>query len=180
MLGTILVRDGPHFRLAARIVETEAYLPHVDAASHAYRGRTQRNRSMFLQRGHAYVYFIYGTYYCLNVTSEEKGIGAAVLIRSAEPLEGLAAMQRRRGTTRPTDLLRGPGRLAEAFRLERRHDGLDLCSPRDELWLAAGTPLRAAGIGESVRIGVTLEAERVLRFFIRGNPFVSGPRALGS
>jgi DNA-3-methyladenine glycosylase len=178
LLGKALVRDESRGRIAARIVETEAYLPKIDAASHAYRGRTKRNRSMFLRRGYAYVYFIYGTWHCLNVTSEADGTGAAVLVRAAEPLEGIARMRRRRKARKLTDLARGPGRLAAAFGLDRRHDGLDLCSPRSELWLAAGAP--PAAIGESVRIGLSSDAHRVLRFFERESPFVSGPRRLNA
>jgi DNA-3-methyladenine glycosylase len=177
LLGAILVRDDGRERLAARIVETEAYLPEVDSASHAFGGPTARNRSMYLQRGHAYIYFIYGAYYCLNVASEDRGVGAAVLLRAAEPLEGLATMRRRRGATRPIDLTRGPGRLAQAFGLTRRQDGLDLCSPRSPLWLAAGTA--PAEVGASVRIGLSRDVHRVLRFFERDSAFVSGPRALG-
>jgi DNA-3-methyladenine glycosylase len=186
LIGTILVRDEPEARLSARIVETEAYVP-GDAASHAFRGETPRNRAMFLKRGHAYVYLIYGTAHCLNVTSERPGIGAAVLIRAAEPLTGLEIMQRRRNTTNPRDLCRGPGRLAQAFALDRTHDKLDLCERGATLWLAAnervtrssaaGVPLRAH-IGESTRIGITKEASRVLRFFERNSRFASGPRAL--
>jgi len=175
LLGTVLVRDTPQGRIAGRVVETEAYLPNgVDPASHAYRGETQRNRSMYLRRGHAYVYFIYGTWFCLNVTSESVGTGAAVLLRAVEPLDGIALMARRRGTTRAADLARGPGRLAAAFGLDRRHDGLDLCASGSELWLAAGT--RPASIGASVRIGISLAADRELRFFVPGSAFVSGPR----
>ena len=96
LLGKILVRETARGRLAARIAETEAYLPRVDPASHAFRGETARNRTMFLRRGHAYVYLIYGTSHCLNVTSERAGVGAAVLIRAAEALEGIAEMTRRR------------------------------------------------------------------------------------
>jgi len=177
LLGTVLVRSEPRGQTAARIVETEAYLPGIDAASHAYRGPTQRNRSMYLRRGHAYLYFIYGTWFCVNVSSEAEGVGAAVLLRAAEPLEGIARMRRRRETERLTDLARGPGRLAEAFGLGRAQDGLDLCSPRSELWLAVGAPVPNAG--ESVRVGLTRDAERVLRFFERDSPFVSGPRRLG-
>jgi len=172
------VRDEKSGRTAARIVETEAYLPEGDAASHAYRGPTPRNRSMYLRRGHAYVYLIYGTWYCLNVTSEREGTGAAVLLRAAEPLEGIARMRRRRKGVRIGDLARGPGRLAAAFGLDRRHDGLDLCSPRSELWLAAGSP--PAAVGESIRIGLSQDAHRVLRFFERDSAFVSGPRHLNA
>lgn len=176
LLGAVLVRDTPRGRIAGRIVETEAYLPGGDPASHAYRGETQRNRSMYLRRGHAYVYFIYGTWFCLNVTSEAPGIGAAILLRAVEPLDGIALMERRRGTARATDLARGPGRLAAAFGLDRRHDGLDLCAAGSELWLAAGSP--PDSIEESVRIGVSLAADRVLRFFEPESPFVSGTRRL--
>ena len=178
LLGTILVRDEPRGRTVARIVETEAYLPEVDAASHAYRGPSKRNRSMFLRRGHAYVYFIYGTWHCLNVTSEAEGTGAAVLLRAAEPLEGIARMRRRRKTAKLADLARGPGRLAAAFGLDRRHDGLDLCASGSELWLAAGAPPPA--LGESIRIGLSSDAHRVLRFFERGSAFVSGARHLNA
>lgn len=174
LIGAILVRDEPSGdRLAARIVETEAYLPD-DAASHAFRGPTRRNGAMFLERGHAYVYLIYGLSHCLNVSSERAGTGAAVLLRAAEPLAGLGLMERRRGTGVPLDLTRGPGRLAQAFGLDRTHDGLDLCAPESPLWLAAGRP--AAEVGESTRIGITREADRVLRFFERGSPFVSGTK----
>ncbi|HXF33328.1 MAG TPA: DNA-3-methyladenine glycosylase, partial [Candidatus Acidoferrales bacterium] len=109
LLGTVVVHDLPEGRVAGRIVESEAYLPLVDPASHAYRGPTLRNRSMFLIRGFAYVYLIYGVQYCLNVTSEGKGIGAAVLIRALEPVEGIEIMRRRRRVERERDLTRGPG-----------------------------------------------------------------------
>ncbi len=178
LLGTVLVRDDPREgRLAARIVETEAYVP-GDAASHAYRGETARNGAMFLRRGHAYVYLIYGTWHCLNVSSERPGTGAAVLVRAAEPLLGIACMERRRGTSVRADLLRGPGRLAQAFALDRSHDRLDLCAPGADLWLAARTGDVAPA--ESVRIGLTRDADRVLRFFVRGSPFVSGTKKLNS
>jgi DNA-3-methyladenine glycosylase len=176
LIGSILVRDDAlDGRIAARIVETEAYLPD-DAASHAFRGATQRNGAMFLERGHAYVYLIYGISHCFNVSSERAGTGAAVLVRAAEPLLGLEVMQRRRATTVQADLARGPGRLAQAFGLDRSHDRLDLCAPASPLWLAAGPPPPV--LGESVRIGLTREAHRVLRFFEAGSAFVSGPKKL--
>jgi len=112
----------------------------------------------------------------LNVSSEGAGTGAGILLRAIEPMEGIESMQRRRGTTRLVDLARGPGRLAAALRIGRRLDGLDLCGS-GELWL--GTAVRAVGpIGVSVRIGITKDAERQLRFYERGNPFVSGPKRL--
>jgi DNA-3-methyladenine glycosylase len=160
---------------SGRIVETEAYVV-GDAAGHAYRGVTPRNRSLFLQPGHAYVYLAYGTSYMLNVSSELPGIGAGVLIRALEPLEGVPLMRLNRGIERLGDLLRGPGRLAAALRIDRSLDGLDLCR-KGPLWLGRGdhTP---GEIGESTRIGISRDASRLLRFYLRASPFVSGPRSL--
>jgi DNA-3-methyladenine glycosylase len=175
LIGKFLVHDLAEGRVAGRIVETEAYVV-GDAAGHAFRGETPRNRSLFLERGHAYVYFIYGSCYCLNVSGESPGVGAGVLLRALEPLVGIALMERHRGTPRLRDLARGPGRLAQAMRVDRREDGVDLCG-RGALWLgqASAPDVR---IGESVRIGLTREAHRTLRFYARGSPFVSGPKRL--
>ena len=161
--------------LSGRIVETEAY-PVGDAASHAYRGETPRNRVMFGSRGHAYVYLAYGVSWMLNVSSEAVGVGAGILIRALEPLEGIAIMQRNRGVETIRDLARGPGRLATAFDIDKRLDGVDLCR-EGALWLARG-PRSASEIGTSTRIGLTKEAARLRRFYVRGSPFVSGPKAL--
>src|ERR1700741_5004300 len=117
LVGKILVHDHPHGRLSGRIVETEAYVV-GDAAGHAFRGETSRNRSLFLERGHAYVYFIYGCWHALNVSAETTGTGAGVLLRAREPLEGVALMQAWRGTERLADLARGPGRLATALDID--------------------------------------------------------------
>jgi DNA-3-methyladenine glycosylase len=175
LIGKTLVRDAPEGRTSGRIVEVEAYVP-GDASGHAYIGETDRNRSLFLRRGHAYVYFIYGMHFCVNVSGEVPGIGAGVLLRALEPIEGVAIMQARRRLSRLTDLARGPGRLAEAMKIDRRLDGIDLCS-RSPLWLAAG--VRAPGpVATSVRIGISKEATRLLRFYEAGNPHVSGPLAL--
>ncbi|MBC5803646.1 MAG: DNA-3-methyladenine glycosylase, partial [Candidatus Eremiobacteraeota bacterium] len=174
LLGTLLVADGAGGRAVVRIVETEAYVP-GDAASHAFRGETARNRSMFLRRGHAYVYVIYGRSYCLNVSSETPGVGAAVLLRAAEPLAGVELMEARRACHDGRLLCSGPGRLARALGVTRWHDALDLCA-RGPLWLAAGRPPEA--IGTSVRIGLTREAARPLRFFDAASLVLSGPRRL--
>lgn len=174
LLGRRVVRELPAGRLSGRIVETEAY-PVGDAAGHAFRGETRRNHSLFLQRGHAYVSFVYGSSFLLNVSSESSGIGAGVLLRALEPLEGVEQMQRLRGTARVRDLARGPGRLAEALAVDLGQDGLDLCAP-GPLWLAEGEAVRS--VGRSVRIGITRDADRVLRFYERGNPHVSGPKRL--
>jgi len=161
--------------VAGRIVETEAYVP-GDAASHAYRGETARNRSMFLRPGHAYVYFIYGTAFCLNVSSEPAGVGAAVLIRALEPSRGLATMATRRRGAPIRDLCRGPGRLTAAFGIDRSSDGLDLLE-HGPLRLVARTG-RPPGVGTSVRIGLSREADRPLRFYERGSRCLSGPARL--
>ena len=126
LIGKILVREMAEGIASGRIVETEAYVV-GDAAGHAYRGMTPRNRSLFLERGHAYVYLAYGSAYMLNVSSEMAGIGAGVLIRALEPRDGIPIMQRNRQIERLRDLARGPGRLTAALRVDRRLDGLDLC-----------------------------------------------------
>jgi len=177
LIGKILVRELPEGVVSGRVVETEAYVV-GDAAGHAYRGMTRRNRSLFFERGHAYVYLAYGTSYMLNVSSETPGIGAGILIRALEPLEGIPTMRRNRGIERLRDLARGPGRLAAALRVDRRLDGLDLC--RDgPLWLGRDDH-ELGEIGQSTRIGIARDADRLLRFYLSGSPFVSGPRSLNS
>jgi DNA-3-methyladenine glycosylase len=172
LIGKTIVRMAGRSRISGRIVETEAYPP-GDRSGHAYRGRTARNQSLFLGRGFAYVYFIYGTSYMLNVTSEEPGVGAGVLLRAIEPLEGINVMKRHRDTDNLIDLARGPGRLAAALQIDQRLDGVDLCAD-GPLWL--GTAVREnANTSTAVRIGITREVGRLLRFFEMGNPFVSGP-----
>jgi DNA-3-methyladenine glycosylase len=172
LIGKTLVRQAGRNRISGRIVETEAYPP-GDASGHAYRGRTARNQSLFLDRGFAYVYFIYGTSYMLNVTAEEPAVGAGVLLRAIEPLEGINLMKRFRKTDKLRDLARGPGRLAAALQIDQRLDGVDLCDS-GPLWL--GTAVRQTTyIGTTVRIGITREVHRPLRFFEVGSPFVSGP-----
>lgn len=175
LVGAVLVHDTPAGRLAVRIVETEGY-PVGDPACHAYRGLTARNRSLFLEHGHAYVYLIYGVWYCANVSSEADGVGAGVLLRAAEPVEGAALLARNRPGVPTADILRGPGRLAAAMAIDRRCDGVDLCAP-GPLWLGS-IDRPPAVIGSSTRIGLTRAADRPWRFYERGNSFVSGPRRL--
>jgi DNA-3-methyladenine glycosylase len=175
LIGKVVVHDLAAGRISGRIVETEAYPP-GDPAGHHFRGPTPRIRSMYLAPGHAYIFFNYGAHFMLNVVSEPAGTAAAILIRALEPLDGVALMQQNRKTTSVLDLTRGPGRLAAAFRIGRGHDGLDLCAP-GALWL--GVTKHPTGlIGKSVRIGITRAADRLLRFYERGNPFVSGPKRL--
>jgi len=175
LIGKMLVRVLSEGVAAGRIVETEAY-GIGDLAGHAYRGITLRNRALFLEHGHAYVYLAYGSSFMLNVSSETSGVGAGVLIRAIEPTDGITIMERNRGTERMRDLARGPGRLSAALEIDRRLDGIDLCQA-GPLWL--GSDGRASGeIGQSKRIGITRAADSLLRFYVRGNRFVSGPQAL--
>src|SRR5215468_1506206 len=175
LIGKVVVHELPAGRVSGRIVETEAYPP-GDPAGHHFRGPTPRIRSMYLAPGHVYVFFNYGAHFMLNVVSERPETAAAILIRALEPLEGIEIMQRHRKTTELLDLTRGPGRLAQALQIDRRHDGVDLCAA-GELWLGAIEHL-AGRIGKSVRIGISRAADKQLRFFERGNPFVSGPKRL--
>ncbi len=175
LIGKVVVHDTDDGRLGGRIVETEAY-PVGDSAGHAFRGQTRRNASLFLGHGHAYVYFTYGSSFMLNVTSEAVGVGAGVLLRALEPLEGIDRMQHLRGGAGLLDLARGPGRLAQAMQIDFRQDGLDLCAA-GPLWLAASRR-KTGAIGKSVRIGLTRNLDRKLRFYERGNPYVSGPKRL--
>jgi DNA-3-methyladenine glycosylase len=186
LIGKILVRHLPLGTLMGRIIETEAYPPR-DPAAHHFRGPTPRTRSMYLSRGHAYVYFSYGNHFMLNVSSEPLGIGGGILIRALEPLQGLDHMERHRETSRLLDLTRGPGRLASALQIDRTLDGVDLCAD-GPLWL--GVLVRPPGprsknsprktIGVSPRIGITRAADHLLRFYERDSPFVSGPVRLRS
>jgi DNA-3-methyladenine glycosylase len=175
LIGKTLIHDLPRVRLSGRIVETEAY-PIGDKAAHAYGGLTPSRRSLFLPHGHAYVYFTYGSCFMMNVSSEVAGTGAGVLVRALEPLEGVGFMERRRKTARLLDLTRGPGRLAQAFDIDRRYDGVNLCV-RGKLWL--GDAVRSTGpVGVTIRIGITRDVDQLYRFYERGNPFVSGPKRL--
>lgn len=181
LLGKVLVRQDKNEFLTGRIVETEAYLGKDDPASHSAAGNTARTAVLFGPPGHAYVYFIYGNYYCLNVSCERDGKAGGVLFRALEPLFGSEQMAQKRkvalATTR--DLLKltsGPGRLAQAFGITRARDnGCDLTSDTSGLWIARDN-FRAGKVGISARIGITKAVDDPLRFFLSGNPFVSGPK----
>jgi DNA-3-methyladenine glycosylase len=177
LIGKMLVHDSPQGRLSGRIVETEAY-PVGDAAGHAFTGRSAANNSLFLNRGTAYVRLTYGSCWLFNVASEAHGVGAGVLIRAVEPVEGVALMERYRGLSGLRELARGPGRLAAAFGIDKSFDGLDLCASTHALWLGTWQRSYAGIIGTSIRIGITRDAHRRLRFYERGNSFVSGPSRL--
>lgn len=176
LLGRVLVRETDEGLAAGRIVETEAYLPN-DPACHAYSGKSPRNATLFGPPHRAYVYQIYGTSFCFNVSSEVDGEGAGVLVRALEPIEGLDLMRKRREAEGVRDLCRGPGRLCSALAIDRSFDGIDLFV-HPTLWLAdaAGKRVRAQ---RSRRIGITRAQELRLRFYEAGSPFVSGPARLG-
>lgn len=185
LIGQVLVREAPEGTVAGRIVEAEAYCGPEDLACHARRGlRTPRNEVMYGPAGHAYVYFIYGMYYCLNVVAARPGVPHAVLVRAVEPLDGIELMARRRGVSLPPAgrelrrLASGPGRLTVAFGIDLRDNGRDLCRP--PLYLAAGERLPAPEevvAGRRVNVEYAGEwAARPWRFMWKANPYVSkGP-----
>ncbi|HID21516.1 MAG TPA: DNA-3-methyladenine glycosylase [Planctomycetaceae bacterium] len=171
LLGALLVRDVGSEILLGRIVETEAYLAAGDTANHAHRGRTQRNRSMFGPAGHAYVYAIHNCC-CLNVVTERAGVPSAVLIRAVEPVGGIEHMRARRGGVPDLQIARGPGRLCQAFDIDRRLDGWDL-TDGCRLWISAGTRPAESRIVHARRVGVTSAGNLELRFYVAGSPWVS-------
>jgi DNA-3-methyladenine glycosylase len=183
LLGRVLVRQSNDLLLTARIVEVEAYLGQNDPAAHAAAGYTQRNSVLFGSPGYAYVYFIYGNHYCLNVSCERAGKAGCVLFRALEPLTGLEQMAQARGVAirGPRDLPRltgGPGRLAEAFGITRlRDNGCDLTSPNSTLWIGRDG-FRPSGIRMTPRIGITKAADAPLRYILAGSAFVSGRKTL--
>lgn len=174
LIGVSLVRRIGGQTMSARIVETEAYTVD-DPASHGYNGLTKRNAVLFDERGRAYIYRIYGAWWCLNVSAGRRGEGGGVLIRAAEPLAGMSLMQRRRPNVEARDLLRGPGRLCEALAIDADLNGVDLTQNRS-LWLSSRQA--PANIGESVRIGLRKAEDAVRRFYDRGSRFLSGPARL--
>ena len=180
MLGKRLVSCVGGTRVGGIIVECEAYLV-GDSTSHAYRGRTPRNGSMFAAPGTAYVYFTYGMHYCANIATEAEGIGAAVLIRAIAPDEGIDVIRARRGMHhKPRDLCRGPGRLCAALGIARSIDGIDTCADDALVFLEDAPDLAPRRIARSPRVGVNGLARDIrasLRFYVRDEPHVSGPRA---
>jgi DNA-3-methyladenine glycosylase len=174
LLGRYVVRQVGSEIVAGRIVETEAYLL-GDPACHGFIGPTPRNATLFGPPHRSYVYQIYGTSFCFNVSGEAEGSGAGVLVRALEPVIGHDLMLQLRPGSSPADLCRGPGRLCAALAIDRSLDGVDLLTDSG-LWLAAGQPLRPSRVRVSPRIGITRAASRPLRYYEAGNPHVSGPR----
>jgi DNA-3-methyladenine glycosylase len=181
LLGKVLVRREGGELLAGRIVEVEAYLGTGDPAAHAAAGPTPRNSVIFGPPGHAYVYFIYGNHYGLNVSCQPGGTAGCVLIRALEPLAGVKAMARARGVALKglrdlRKLTSGPGRLAEAFGITRpRDNGKDLTNRAAGLWIA-DDGFRPRRIHTTPRIGIRKAAERQLRYILPDNSFVSGKK----
>ena len=178
LLGKLLVRPGEG--LVGRIVEVEAYFGEADPASHSFPGKTARNAVLFGPPGHAYVYFIYGMYFCLNVSCEPEGRAGGVLFRALEPICGVDAMAVGRGKVPPiraskiATLTSGPGRLCQAFGITRERDnGTDFTSPKSKLQIQ-DDGFAAKKVLVTPRIGITKDAERAARFLLAGNSFVSG------
>ena len=172
LVGLGLGVDSPSGVVGGRIVEVEAYLPQRDSASHAYRGQTARNASMFGPPLHAYVYFIYGNHWCFNITSEAQGTGAAVLLRALEPLAGVDLMVKRRAGQPLRDVARGPGRLAQALAISGGDDGAPI-GPRRRICLYDLE--QPVTIVAAPRVGISSAQELPLRFSIGGSRFVSSP-----
>ena len=166
LIGAKLLVDG----VGGVIVEAEAY-DHEDPAAHGFRGRTERNASMFGPPGHAYVYRSYGIHWCLNLVCEDEGIASAVLLRALEPTDGLDAMRARRGLDNERLLCAGPGRLCQALDVKREHDGLPLDRPPFELH-ARQTDV---GVVAGPRVGITQAADRPWRYGFAGSKFLSRP-----
>jgi DNA-3-methyladenine glycosylase len=182
LLGKLLVRAGGP--MVGRIVEVEAYFGGSDPAAHSFAGKTARNAVLFGPPGHAYVYFVYGMHFCLNVSCEPEGRAGCLLFRALEPLCGLEAMAVSRGLPGAPDraskaaatLTSGPGRLCQAFGVTRERDnGVDLTAPESDLQIQDDSFV-AGEVLVTPRIGITKDAQRAARFLLAGNPFVSGPR----
>jgi len=172
LLGKLLVRELPEGKVAGKIVEVEAYRGSDDPASHAYKGKTQRNQIMFGEGGYAYIYFIYGKHFCLNVTTEKVGVPGAVLIRAVEPVYGIEIMKRKRRTENVKNLTNGPGKLTQAMDITVELNGWDL-TRGEKLYICDLDVVEPFEVVSSGRIGVKAGADKPWRFFIKGNLFVS-------
>jgi len=172
LLGKHLVRRSDEGKIVAKIVEVEAYGGRDDPASHAYRGETPRSRLMFGKGGYAYVYFIYGNHHCFNVTTGREGVPGAVLIRAAEPVEGIDILLKNRRTKSLVNSTNGPGKMTKAMNITKLQNGLDLTQSQD-LFISEPETEENFTITSTDRIGVRAGAEKPWRFYIRNNKFVS-------
>ncbi|HWX18843.1 MAG TPA: DNA-3-methyladenine glycosylase [Candidatus Binatia bacterium] len=184
LLGHFLIRKTPNGPCGGPIVETEAYLCD-DAACHAARGLTARNRVMFGPAGHGYVYFIYGNHFCVNAVCRAEGIAEAVLIRAMEASFGESLMRQHRTVSKSRDLTSGPGKLCEALDIGRELDGVDLCDSQALLFIARNPEVKKfrrkqGPTRTTTRIGITRAAHLPLRFYLAGSEFVSGRERRGS
>lgn len=181
LLGRVLVRTTPDGPIELRLTEIEAYAGEQDPGSHAFRGRTARNAVMFGPPGHAYVYFTYGMWHCLNLVCQAEGIASGVLLRAGQVVTGAElARKRRPAARRDSELAKGPARLATALDVDRRLNGTDVCAAREDapLRLLRGTPPDADQVRSGPRTGVGGDgAPHPWRFWIDGNPTVSPYRA---
>ena len=172
LLGAVLEHRSADGVASGRIVETEAYLGPHDPACHAVVGRTERTWHLHGPPGIAYVYFIYGVHWCFNAVTREEGHGSAVLVRALEPLSGIDLMRRRRSSVRrDVDLANGPGKLCQALGIDGALDGARL--DRGSLRILAADPVADADVEVTARIGITRAADLPLRWYVRGNPYVS-------
>ena len=172
LLGKFLVRRTSIGDIVAKIVEVEAYRGNDDPASHAYKGETPRNQLMFGKPGFAYVYFIYGNYFCLNVTTEREGVPGAVLIRAVEIVDGLEVARKNREANSLVNLSNGPGKLTKALNISKIHNGVDLTNP-DELFICAPEIIESFETTTSKRVGVKAGIEKPWRFYIKNSKFIS-------
>jgi DNA-3-methyladenine glycosylase len=172
LLGKKLVRYTNNTRLVGKIVEVEAYRGSDDPGSHAYRGMTPRNRLMFRKGGFAYVYFTYGMHYCFNVVTERQNAPGAVLVRALEPLNGIETMRRNRGNKNLLNLTNGPAKLAEAMNITKKQNGLDLTRSK-ELLICEPNVKENFEIVTTKRIGIKVGVDKLWRFCIKDNKFVS-------
>lgn len=172
LLGKILCRRTDRGLMAGKIVETEAYLAENDPACHAYIKVTKRNRNMFEEGGIAYVYLIYGFYYCFNVVTGLKDRGEAVLIRALEPLQGIEIMQSYRDVEKIRDLTNGPGKLCLAMNINKNDDGENLITGQN-IYITDGEKIKKSDIHTTTRIGLTKGIDLPLRFYVRNNNYVS-------
>ncbi len=177
LLNKLLVRSDGR---AGRILEVEAYGGETDPASHAFRGRSERNSTMFGAPGHLYVYFSYGVHWCANVVTGHEGEASAVLLRSLHPVSGLALMRAARWTNQKRqvdrDLCRGPGRLSQALGIDRSFDGKDLTGAGGLVWLADDGICSPDAPAVSPRVGISSAKDRMWRFSVAGHPGISGTR----
>jgi len=172
LLGKLLVRELPEGRLIGKIVEVEAYGGSDDPASHAYKGKTPRNQVMFGKPGLAYIYFTYGMHYCLNVKTDREGVPSAVLIRALEPLEGIEIMRKNRQVEKIAELTNGPAKLTKAMKITAELNGWDL-TLGEKLYICEPSLEENFEIVTARRIGIKVGTEKLWRFYIKGNAFVS-------